>query len=91
MLKHSFQKDPDEVLDFTFNWSDVLDGDEIVTSSWTRDSGDATIASQTNTVSTATVWLSGGTDTTDTLVRNRITTNGGRTYEETLRVQVRSR
>lgn len=86
-------KDPDAVLDYTIDWDadDWLGSDTITgTPTWTVDSG-LTLSSQSNTTTTATVWLSGGTVNTDYDVACKIVTVGGRTDERTLRIQVRQR
>lgn len=85
------RKSPGGVLDYTFDWNtNWLDGDTISTSSWSADSG-ITIDSDTNTTTTATVWLSGGTADTEYEVTNTIVTAGGRTAQRTLIVKVEKR
>ena len=53
-------KDPASVQDYTITWTATLNGDTISSSSWTVDPG-LTVDSDTNTTTTATVWVSGGT------------------------------
>lgn len=89
----TFTKDPAAVLDYTVDWDadDWLGSDTITgTPEWTVPSG-ITQASQSNTTTTATVWLSGGTANTDYDVACKITTTAGRTDERTIRIQVRNR
>lgn len=89
----SFPKDPAAVLDYTIDWDadDWLGSDTITgTPVWTVATG-LTKDSQSNTTTTATVWLSGGTANTDYDVACKITTAGGRTDERTIRIQVRQR
>ena len=84
-------KDPDAVLDYTVDWSDWLGADTITgTPTWTVGTG-LTKASQTNTTTTATAWLSGGTAGSDYTVACKIVTTGGRTDERSFTVQVRTR
>ena len=55
-----FVKDPDEVLDYSIDWSTWLDSDTISSSSWTVESG-ITKDSDSNDTTSTTIWLSGGT------------------------------
>jgi hypothetical protein len=80
-------KDPDGVLDYTFDWETWLGSDTISTSSWVVPTG-LTENSDSNTTTTATVWLSGGTAWTWYTVVNRVITAGGRTEDRTLIVLV---
>lgn len=84
-------KDPNEVLDYQFVWTDRLAvGETISTSSFIREQGDVTIGANDVTAGVATVWLSGGTVGTVNVFTNRIVTNKGRTYDESARLRVRS-
>lgn len=76
-------RDPDEILDYQVDWTARLAGDTIATStiSLTAASG-LTIDSQSNTTSSATVILSGGTLGQVAKLLNRVTTAGGRTMDE---------
>jgi hypothetical protein len=75
-------KDPDEILDYTVDWSERLETDETIsTSSWIVDSG-LTVDSDSKSSTAATVWLSGGTSGQFYAVINRITTSVNRTYEQ---------
>lgn len=80
-------KDPDEVLDFTVDWSARLDGDTISTSAWTVPLG-ITAGVDTKTASTTTLWLSGGTLGSTYDIVNRIVTAGGRTMDQNLRLTI---
>ena len=84
-------KKPDDIKDYLLDWSDELspDSDEIDTSVFTVPSG-ITKNSDSDTPSTATVWLSGGSDGEDYLIENKITTTGGRTITRCFTVQVRA-
>jgi hypothetical protein len=90
----SAPKDPDEVKDYTLDWAPLLeDDDTLVTSEWSVDSeedGDTplTIDSDSNTDTLAIVWLSGGNIGTSYLL-NRVTTVGGRTYDQTMKLNVK--
>ena len=82
-------KDPDEVLDYSVDWSKVLDSDTISASDWDIPAG-LTEGANSYTTTTATVWLSSGVDNADYICVNRVDTAGGRTLEASIMVQVRS-
>lgn len=83
----SVNKHPGAVLDYQFDWGNWLGADTIETSQWSVGTG-LTKDSDDNTNSTATVWLSGGTDGTSYQVTNTITTAQGRTESKALTVNV---
>ena len=86
-------KDPDEVKDYSFNWAALLatDEDTIATSVWEVVEGSGlTIDSDDSSDTTTSVWLSAGTVNTTYLIRNRITTAGGRTYDRTGKLKVKT-
>ena len=88
----AFKKDPQAVLDYTFDWSPWLTpiADTIASVTWTT-SGTLTKTSQSNTSTTASAFVSGGTvDETETLTC-RITTNGGRTDERSIQLKIVNR
>lgn len=89
-MTQGFIKDPDAVLDYTINWSDWLDGDTISTSDWTVPTG-ITKTTDSETSTTTTVWLSGGTVGTTYNMINRIVTDGGRTEDRTIAIMVSER
>lgn len=82
------EKDPDATTDFEFNWAQWLDGDLIDTSVFLLPDG-LTQASASNTDTTATVFVSGGSSCGVYRITNRITTLGGRSQDRTIRVRVR--
>lgn len=82
-------KDPQAVVDYRIDWSEWLDGDTISTSTWSASSPvGLAVNSDTNTATTATVWVSGGTDGASYKLKNTIVTAGGRTAEETILIPV---
>lgn len=81
-------KDPDAVKDYSVNWATWLGADTIQTSTWVVPSG-ITEDSNTNTDTTATIWLSGGAAGQVYALTNRIVTAGGRTEDQTIFVPVR--
>lgn len=84
------QKTAGEVLKFTVNWTDWLDGDTISTVTWTLDSG-ITKSSETNTTTSASVLISSGTVGATYEVMCKITTAAGLTGERTFKVSVVSK
>ena len=89
-LSWSASKDPDDIKDYVLDWADRLAGDTIVTSVWSIEQGESlAIDSQSNTDDVTTVWLSGGVEGT-ALVLNRVTTSGGRTYDQTMKLKIKT-
>jgi hypothetical protein len=87
-------KDPNEVLDYKFDWAtNVLAVGETISTSTVTASAGITKASDsiTDTNTTVTVWLSGGTAGQSYTVASRITTSSARTYERTMTVRVQER
>lgn len=80
------QLDPDDIEDFTRDWTRYLDGDTISASAWTA-SG-VTVDSSSNTTTSATVTLS-GLKRDPAEVTNQITTAAGRKKSWTFRVYER--
>lgn len=84
-------KDPDAVLDYTSDWASWLAGGETIsTSTFTADSG-ITIDSQSNSTTSGTVWLSGGTAGTNYTIRHRITTSASRTDDRSFVIACQER
>lgn len=85
-------KDPDEVLDYHIDWTKTLDGDTIVSSVWIGP-GTPNLTRVTNSTTTTrtTMWLAAGVAGERYELTNRITTAGGRTYDQTVRIRVRSK
>lgn len=70
-------KDPNATLDFVVDWSAWLDGDTINGATWTVPAG-ITKTSDSNTTTTATIWLSGGTVKSVYPITCRVSTTAGR-------------
>lgn len=84
-----YLKDPNAVLDYRHDWASWLaSGETIATSIWSVAPAGLAVDSETETTTTATVWLSGGTVGQVYRVTNRITTNQGRTEERTIVIRV---
>jgi hypothetical protein len=86
-------KDPNEVKDYSLDWSALLGASDTITSStWTVDEGSGlVIDSDSHGTTEATIWLSAGTDGTNYALVNRVVTAGGRTYDQTVRLKVREK
>lgn len=74
------RKDPTAVLDYQFLWTPWLDSDTIQSSDMSVPP-EITLETETNTTTTATVWLSGGTAGETYRIVNTIETAGGRTED----------
>lgn len=82
-----FLKDANAVLDYRIDWSAWLGVDTIASTTWTVPTG-ITQDSATNTTTTATIWLSGGTAGTAYTLTNRIVTAAGRTQDQSITILV---
>lgn len=84
-------KDPDDVLDYSLDFSAVLDedADTIDSVAWTISPSGLTKDSQSEAAGIATVWLSGGAAATRYTIGCRLVTAGGRTYDRTVSLSVR--
>lgn len=84
-------KDPNEVLDYQIDWTARLaSGETISTSTFTVASGTVVKDSSSYLAGVATVWLSGGADGEVCTILNRITTSAGRTYDQSVKLRIRS-
>lgn len=84
-------KDPEAVLDYTFDWSAWLAASETISAHTVAVADGITLDSEAEVDGVVTVWLSGGTAGTRYAVACLITTNQGRTDERTRYVDVRER
>lgn len=87
-------KDPDSTVDYTFDWTDWLGTDTILSATTIPDiaSGVTVVGVPTWTGGKAvTCWLTGGTLGTTARVVCRITTTGGRTEDRTLALAIQQR
>ena len=99
-------KDPNEVLDYGFDWVLAL-AETIVTSTFSVTTGAVTLSTPSFTnagpttplnsdgslrpTTQTTVWLNGGTVGERAEILNRITTSGGRTYDQSARLRLREK
>ena len=84
----SFIKDPSSVLDYSLDWDQgwLSPGENIQTSTWKISPSGLTQDSDSNTGTTATITVSGGTHGVSYYVTNTIVTNASRTAERTIRI-----
>jgi hypothetical protein len=90
MAKRWPPKDPDEILDYAIDWTARLGGDTVAQSQWIMPTGltkDSDSKSPTMTI----IWLSGGTLNKTYDVLNRVITTGGRTFDQTVRLKVKTK
>ena len=86
-----YEKDPEAVLDYLVDWATYLATSETIsTSTFTVPSG-ITKDSESNTTTTSTVWLSGGSVDTTYFIECKITTSASRTDERSFYVRVLER
>lgn len=86
-----FLKDPDDVLDYSFNWADWLTTNETIVTFTAIATPGITIDSTSNTASVTTTWLSGGVAGSPYTVTHRIVTNQDRTVDRSMTIRVTSR
>jgi hypothetical protein len=105
MCFKEYKKDPDAVLDYKFDWAADTNGSvDPYATDWLKDgetisSRVVTVASGltkdsdslTDTNTSVTVWLSGGTDDTRYNVACKIVTSDSRTDERTITIYVKHR
>lgn len=85
-----FEKDPNSVEDFAFNWVMDLNGDSITSSSFELPDG-LTQVSIANDATKTQIFVSGGARGQTYRITNRIVTSGGRTFDKTIRIYVKER
>lgn len=87
----NFTKDPNDDLDYSFNWSSWLQTNESINSVTVVASPGITVGTTSFTGSTSTAWLSGGVagaSGTPYKVTHTIVTNQGRTKNLTMTIRV---
>ena len=84
-----YKKDPNAVLDYTFDWTAYLTPlvDTIASVTWILPTG-LTKVSQSNTPMTATAFISGGTLGESLSLTCRIITAGGRTDDRSITLKI---
>lgn len=74
-------KDPDDLAEYSIDWTKKLAGDSIVSSTW-QVPADLLEGNKSHTANTATIWLSGGIDGRRYVLVNRVVTQQGRIFDE---------
>lgn len=94
-MSGQYLKDPDADLDYRVDWSQWLAAGETITgSSWTVPVGitqGTGPQAPTFDSTSATIWLTGGTDGQAYPITNRVTTSAGRVDDRTITITVRQR
>lgn len=86
-----FVQDPDEVLDYTIDWSEWLaSGDTIVAATATGPTG-ITVGQTVFTINEVTIWVQGGIAGTSYDIEIHVTTNGGRQGDRTITIQIKDK
>ncbi len=91
MANPDFVKDPDAVLDYTFDWTRWLASDETISTSTVTVSAGLTKNSDSKTTKMVTAWVSGGASGQPYTITSHIVTNQGRTDERTITIRVTNR
>ena len=85
-----FNKDPDAVLDYEFDWSAWLTGGETISSHTITVTG-VTLDSSTTSTSSVVAWVSGGVLGEMVKIECEIVTSAGRTDERTIQLFIENR
>lgn len=90
-MSSSYVHDPDSVLDYEWDWAAWLaEGETIATAQVIVPAG-LVLDSESNTGTTVTAWISGGTAGETHMVTARITTTQGRTDDRSIWLITRER
>lgn len=87
----NFTKDPNDVLDYSFDWSQWLQSSETISSLTVTAAPGIIVNSSSFTSSSSTAWLSGGTagaSGTPYTITHQIVTNQARTKSLTMTIRV---
>jgi hypothetical protein len=85
------KKDPDAVLDWIFDWNDWLAEFETISSAVFITDPGIIVTTSSYTQKTATVWLSGGTESQVYRITCRITSSEGRTDDRSFTLRCSNR
>lgn len=83
-------KDPLEVLDYSIDWTNALGTDTISSSTWSVQDGGLAVQSSSFSAKQTIVWLTSGVAGTTAVVKNTVTTTGGRVLVQSLQIPVAS-
>lgn len=83
-------KDPNEILDYSIDWSARLRGNDLITASSFTVSNTANLAIVANSFnnSVTTVWLAAGSPGRVAEITNHITTSAGRQFQESVTLTI---
>ena len=90
-VEQIFEKDPQAVLDYAFDWGDWLDSGETIASTTITVASGLTKDSDSESDGIVTIWLSGGTAGTSYTVACKIVTSSSRTDERSITIMVINR
>jgi hypothetical protein len=95
-MLHWPDKDHDEKLDYSLDWTSRLGDDIIVASAWTIEGVDTDLVAAVSPAPSfadkaTTVWMTGGTNRLTYLVTNRVTTAGGRIMDQSAKLRIMSK
>lgn len=83
------EHDPDEILDYTFDWSGILVTSETVSTSVWSLSSNVTAGTSTNTTDSTSQWITAVLASSIALtMQNTITTSDSRTHQRTMVITV---
>ncbi len=81
-------KTPDEIKDYTLDWTKDIGSDTIVTSTWTVSPTGVAVTESSVAGTLATAWLGGGAISQVYQIKNLIVTSGGRDLTKSFRLLV---
>lgn len=85
-------KDPEDKADIDVLWEDwIEDGDNIVSSTFTKISGNVSLSAQSYSATATKVWLSGGALGETCEILNHVVLASGREFDQTGYVKIRKR
>lgn len=91
MTRTRWTKDPEAVLDYSWDWQHWLEAGETITAASVTVPAGLTKDSESNNTTSVTVWLSGGTAGESYAVTCEIETTEGRTDQRSITILVRDR
>lgn len=91
MLSWPIPKDPDEILDYQFDWSARLEPGETIDTSVFLVLGSVDVSDEDVSGALTTFWAAGGTPGEACRITNRIGTNQNRVYDQTATLRIRER
>ena len=87
----TYIKDPDAVLDYCFDFSNLLESGEVIDEHTIIGPDGITVDSSSHTTTAVTFWLSGGSNLEHYSITCRIETSAGRIDDRTMIISVREK